>query len=98
MIDVAADLPLLARSLLALAAVMALLFGVRWTLARQGMGGQMLARRNIGLTVAGTLPLDARNRLVVIRRGEAELVLAIGPKGISKLDFPRSSEEPACGP
>ena len=37
--DVVADLPLLARSLLALAAVMALLLGVRWTLARQGMGG-----------------------------------------------------------
>ena len=96
--DVAADLPLLARSLLALAAVMALLLGGRWILARQGMGSQLLARRNLGLTVAGTLPLDARNRLVVIRRGEAELVLAIGPKGISRLDFPRSSEGPACGP
>ena len=63
---------------------MALLLGGRWILARQGMGSQLLARRNLGLTVAETL-LDARNRLVVIRRGEAELVLAIGPKGISKL-------------
>ena len=94
--DVAADLPLLARSLLALAAVLALLLGGRWILARQGMGGQNLARRDIGLTVVGTLSLDARNRLVVIRRGEAELVLAIGPQGISRLDFPRSPEGPAC--
>ena len=52
------------------------------------MGGHNLGRRDIGLTVVGTLPLDARNRLVVIRRGEAELVLAIGPQGISRLDFP----------
>ena len=87
---------LIRRRQMGRAKVMALLLGVRWTLARQGMGGQNRARRDIGFTVVGTLSLDGRNRLVVIRRGEAELVLAIGPQGISRLDFPRSLEGPAC--
>ncbi len=81
------DLPLLARSLLALAAVMALLLAARWILARQGLGAMASPGRGGGLHIAQTLPLDARNRLVVIRRGNAELVLAIGPQGITRLEF-----------
>ena len=40
-----------------------------------------------GLRVAETLALDGRHRLVVVRRGEAELLLAIGPHGVSRIDI-----------
>jgi flagellar biogenesis protein FliO len=98
-----AELPLLARGLMALAAVLALLVAARWLLARQGFAGMSSARHAGGLRVAETLALDARNRLVVIRRGGAELVLAIGPAGVSRLDFAippdgSGSAGPVAGP
>lgn len=100
---VSVDLPLFARAALALTAVVALLIGARWVLARQGLGSMAPTRRGSGFHIAETLPLDTRNRLVVIRRGEAELVLAIGPQGVSRLDLPLTTEasQPpgvACAP
>jgi flagellar biogenesis protein FliO len=74
------------RSLAALAAVLALLLAARWLLARQGLAAITPLRRADGLHVTETLSLDARNRLVVARRGEAELLLAVGPQGIQLLD------------
>ena len=90
MSTVAADLPLFARAILALAAVLVLLLAARWALARRGLGWMAPTRCDTGLAIAETLPLDSRNRLVVICRGGVELVLAIGPQGVSTLEFPMS--------
>jgi flagellar biogenesis protein FliO len=82
------ELPLLARSVLALAAVLALMGAARWLLLRRGVGVAMAGgRADAGLVVAASLALDARNRLVVVRHGDAEFVLAVGPQGVSRLDL-----------
>ena len=76
------ELPALVRALLALTAVIALVVTARWLVARP------VGTRAEGdpLVLAGSLALDARTRLVVVRRGATELVLAVGPHGVSRLD------------
>jgi flagellar biogenesis protein FliO len=80
---VAAELPALVRTFLALAAVITLVVAARWLLARP------VGTRAEGdpLVLAGSLALDARTRLVVVRWGATEFVLAVGPHGVSRLDF-----------
>jgi flagellar biogenesis protein FliO len=83
MTGMASELPALVRTLLALTAVIALVVAARWLLARP------VGTRAEGdpLVLAGSLALDARTRLVVVRRGTTELVLAVGPHGVSRLDL-----------
>jgi flagellar biogenesis protein FliO len=95
------EIPALARAVLALAAVLGLLLGTRWLLARRGLPGA--ATTGTGPRVVAALNLDARNRIVVLQHGERELLLAVGPGGIARLDGPaacRASDAagPGCRP
>jgi flagellar biogenesis protein FliO len=82
---------------LALVSVLMLLATARWILLRKGLGNMGNTRGADGLVLAATLPLDPRTRLVVVRRGAAELVLAVGAHGVSALEFPGGPQLPGQG-
>ncbi|MFO1048925.1 MAG: flagellar biosynthetic protein FliO [Geminicoccaceae bacterium] len=78
------ELPALARSLLALAAVVTLVAVARWLLPRPA--GTTAAGEQI--EISASLALDPRTRLVIVRRGATELALTVGPQGVVQLDLP----------
>jgi len=71
----------LVRAVLALVLVLGLIGGATWASRRFGpamwFGARAKATRNLG--VIESLPLDARHRLVLVRRGERNHLLLIGP-------------------
>lgn len=71
------------RFVAALAAVLALIFAVLWLLKRLGMAGAAVgagkSRRR--LAVVEALALDARRRLVLVRRDGVEHLLLLGGAG-----------------
>lgn len=76
------------RFLLALAFVLGLIALVAWLARRMGLGGMLAghaarAGRRSGrrLGVVEVAQLDARRRLVLVRRDEVEHLLLLGPDG-----------------
>ena len=76
------------RFLLALAFVLGLIALVAWLARRMGLGGMLAGHAARGgrraarrLGVIEVAPLDARRRLVLVRRDEVEHLLLLGPDG-----------------
>lgn len=92
MTALAPELSALGRSLLALAAVIALVLAARRLMPRP------CAARVEGepLTLAASLTLDTRNRVVVVRRGSVEFVLAVGAHGVIPLDPAKTTRTEAA--
>jgi len=71
----------LVRAVLALVLVLGLIGGATWAARRFGpamwFGARAKTTRSLG--VIESLPLDARHRLVLVRRGERNHLLLIGP-------------------
>jgi flagellar protein FliO/FliZ len=71
----------LLRAILALVLVLGLIGGVAWAARRFGpailFAGRPKGQRSLG--VIETLPLDARHRLVLVRRDDRRHLLLIGP-------------------
>jgi len=71
----------LIRAVLALVLVLGLIGGATWAARRFGpamwFGARAKTTRSLG--VIESLPLDARHRLVLVRRGEQNHLLLIGP-------------------
>jgi len=71
----------LLRAVLALVLVLGLIGGAAWAARRFGpglsFGGRTKSARSLG--VIESLPIDARHRLVLVRRGERKHLLLIGP-------------------
>lgn len=69
------------RFLLALAFVLGLIATLAWAARRFGFGGNLMAMkgRNGRLAVVESLMIDAKRRLVLIRRDDREHLLIIGP-------------------
>jgi flagellar protein FliO/FliZ len=71
----------LLRAVLALVLVLGLIGGATWAARRFGpamwFGARPKSNRSLGLIES--LPLDARHRLVLVRRGERQHLLLIGP-------------------
>ena len=69
------------RAVLALVLVLGLIGGGTWAARRFGpamwFGARPKSDRSLG--VMESLPLDARHRLVLVRRGERQHLLLIGP-------------------
>ena len=76
------DLLPFGRAVAALAGVLLLLAAAAWLLRRHG-GLLSPAAADHGLTVVDTLALDARVRLVLVRSGGVEHLLAVSSGGIS---------------
>ena len=70
------------RAVLALVLVLGLIGGAAWAARRFGPSlwfGARGPKRERNLAVLESLPLDARHRLVLVRRGERKHLLLIGP-------------------
>jgi flagellar protein FliO/FliZ len=69
------------RAMLALVLVLGLIGGATWAARRFGpslwFGAKPKSNRSLG--VIESLPIDARHRLVLVRRGERNHLLLIGP-------------------
>jgi flagellar protein FliO/FliZ len=74
---------MIARAILALAIVLALMAAMTWVarryLASGGMAGRFAGKRRLGI-VEQTI-LDGKSRLVLVRRDNTEHLLVLGPSG-----------------
>ena len=75
------DFELYFRFLLALAAVLGLILALAWAVRRFGPGARLLpnsggARR---LSIQEVASVDARRRLILLRRDETEYLVLLGP-------------------
>jgi len=76
------DADTLFRFALALAFVLALIALVAWIARRLRLGGPLMtARRPSRLGVVEVLTLDARRRLVLLKRDDREHLVLLGPSG-----------------
>jgi flagellar protein FliO/FliZ len=67
------------RFALALAFVVALIGACAWVARRLGLGGRLAVRSGTRrLTILEVLPLDAKRRLVLLRRDEVEHLILLG--------------------
>lgn len=68
------------RFVLALAVVLGLIGGFAWIARRTGMGGVQTSKRGRSerLEVVEALNIDARRRLVIVRRDDREHLLLLG--------------------
>ena len=77
----------LARAATALGAVLALLVGAVWVVRRHGGGAFPRLSPGGRIVVTASHAVDARVRLVLVRRDDAvEHLLAIGPGGVSVIE------------
>lgn len=96
------DLEIYSRFLLALVAVLALIGGIAWLVRRLGLGGRLATNRSRTrrLSLVEVMALDARRRLVLVRRDGHEHLLLLGPSGDLRVetDIPAApeAEEPAA--
>ena len=72
----------------ALALVLGLIAAVAWGGRRLGLAGRlpMVTGRARRLGVVETVPLDAKHRLVLVRRDAAEHLLLLGPAGAAVVE------------
>ncbi len=77
------DLEVYFRFLLALVFVLGLIAALAWAARRFGFGGNFAAMkgRSGRLAVTESLMLDAKRRLVLVRRDDREHLVLIGPAG-----------------
>jgi flagellar protein FliO/FliZ len=67
------------RYLVSLVFVIGLIGLFAWLLRRFGPPGAMRTQKQRRLSIVEILPLDARRRLVLLRRDEAEHLILLGP-------------------
>ncbi len=67
------------RFLAALAFVLALIGGLAWLLRRTGWGGKVVTGRHGRLGVVEVAPVDAKRRLVLLRRDGVEHLVLLSP-------------------
>ena len=87
------DTPEYWRFVIALVFVLALIFAVAWVVRRFGLGGARATPmgRQRRLAIQEVLVLDARRRLVLIRRDDTEHLVLLGANGETVLENPPSS-------
>ncbi len=87
-----------AQLTLSLAAIVALIFAVSWIVKRLKLG---MPRSRGDITVIDQLALGPRERLVLVRVGDAQVLVGIGAGGLvglTPLDKPIAVKEPSEGP
>ena len=94
------DLDLYLRFLLALALVLGLILALAWAVRRFGPGARLLPvkGRLRRLSIQEVSTLDARRRLVLLRRDATEYLVLLGPTQdllLDKADAPSSPQEDA---
>lgn len=84
----------LGRAVMALAGVLMLLAAGLWLLQRHGQMSLRRPKPGTRIAVTSAVALDARVRLVLVRRDSVEHLLAIGPSGVQLLESVPASNEP----
>ena len=87
-----------AQLTLSLAAIVALIFAVSWIVKRLKLG---TLRSRGDIAVIDQLALGPRERLVLVRVGDAQVLLGVCPGGVvglTPLDKPIAVKEPSEGP
>ena len=91
------DFELYFRFLLALGLVLGLIFALAWAVRRFGPGSRLLpnAGRDRRLTILEVASVDARRRLILLRRDTTEYLVLLGPTQDLLLDkdFQAAPEE-----
>ena len=83
------------RFVVALVFVLAAIGGLAWVVRRLGLAGSAAGprgkRRRLGVTEV--LPIDAKQRLVLVSRDDVEHLLLLGPGGATTIEtgIPRAS-------
>lgn len=67
------------RFIAALAFVLALIGGLTWVLRRTGWGGKVVTGRRGRLSIVEVAPVDAKRRMVLIRRDGIEHLVMLSP-------------------
>ena len=81
------------RFVLALAFVVALIGACAWIARRFGLAGRLAARSGARrLTILEVLPLDAKRRLVLLRRDEVEHLVLLGQNSDLVIERGRAGE------
>ncbi|MGE0254094.1 MAG: FliO/MopB family protein [Alphaproteobacteria bacterium] len=71
----------LVRFAAALVFVVALIAGLAWLVRRTGMAGRVAMGRNGRIGVVEIAGIDAKRRLVLVRRDDVEHLLVLSPTG-----------------
>jgi flagellar biosynthetic protein FliO len=80
------DLDTMLRFALALGAVLALILALGW-IARKRLAGPMgAAPEGRRLRIVEVAPIDPRAKLLLVRCGTREHLVAVGPGGITRID------------
>lgn len=92
------DLDVYFRFLLALVFVLGLIAALAWAARRFGLGGNLMPMkgRSGRLAVTESLMLDAKRRLVLIRRDDREHLVLIGPAGETVIETGIAGAQPAA--
>ncbi len=80
------DLTLYFKFVAALALVLGLILLLSWVLRRTGLAGPIRPRGRRRLEILETLPVDTRNRLVLVRRDGTEHLLLVGAAGATLVE------------
>jgi flagellar protein FliO/FliZ len=72
--------------LLALIFVLGLIFTLAWAARRFNFGGLTPTGSNKRLVIVEARPIDARHRLVLVRRDDVEHLLVLGPEGAAVIE------------
>lgn len=72
------DFTIALRFVLALVVVFGLIALCTWALRRFGLGGMVRPTNGRRLAIVDSLPLDARHRLVLVRRDDREHLILLG--------------------
>ena len=84
----------LGRAVVALAGVLMLLAAGLWLLQRHGQRSLRRPKPGTRIAVTSAIALDARVRLVLVRRDAVEHLLAIGPTGVQLLESLSARDAP----
>lgn len=73
--------------------VLALIVGAAWLARRFRIAGPLLktGRANARMAIIERLQLDGRHQAVLMRCGEAEHLVVLGPEGTTRLDHRQDS-------
>jgi flagellar protein FliO/FliZ len=91
------SLDLYARFTVALVAIMALLAAFAWLVRRYGAGGRT-SGGNRRLAIVEVAPIDAKRRLVLLRRDSTEHLILLGPDRVLLVESGIAAPPPAGGP